>query len=132
MAEEPQPSSLVEGATEESTLPTNAEDRKAAAALSSLDARGDDEEETSAKSKDVDTAALNKAMKNLDVKADKADVYKGKIEAADINLVVSTCCSGYWKEMGMGLEALGISSGRADTLYRLQSLSCQRSKLRSY
>jgi hypothetical protein len=89
MAEEPQPSTLVEGATEESTLPTNAEDRKAAAALSSLDARGDDDDENSGKSKDVDTAALDKAMKNLDVKASKADVYKGKIEAADVNLVVS-------------------------------------------
>lgn len=90
MAEEPQPSTLVEGATEESTLPTNAEDRKAAAALSSLDARGDDDdEEASSKSKDVDTAALDKAMKSLDVKASKADVYKGKIEAEDVKLVVS-------------------------------------------
>ncbi|KAE9972972.1 hypothetical protein Vi05172_g5052 [Venturia inaequalis] len=88
MAEEPQPDTLVEGVTEESTLPTNAEDRKAAAALSALDARGDDDEETSEK-KDVDTAALDKAMKNLDVKASKADVYKGKIDAADVNLVVS-------------------------------------------
>lgn len=89
MAEEPQPDTIVEGVTEESTLPTNAEDRKAAAALSALDARGDDDEETSGK-KDVDTAALDKAMKNLDVKASKADVYKGKIDAADVNLVVST------------------------------------------
>ncbi|QDS69031.1 hypothetical protein FKW77_009681 [Venturia effusa] len=86
MAEEPQPDTIVEGATEESTLPTNAEDRKAAAALSSLDARGDDEE-TSEK-KDVDTAALDKAMKNLNVKASKTEVYKGKIDAADVNLVV--------------------------------------------
>lgn len=90
MAEEPQPDTIVEGATEESTLPTNAEDRKAAAALSSLDARGeDDEEETSGTGKDVDTVALDKAMKNLDVKASKADVYKGKIDAADVSLIVS-------------------------------------------
>lgn len=93
MAEEPQPDTIVEGVTEESTLPTNAEDRKAAAALSALDARGDDDEETSEK-KDVDTTALDKAMKNLDVKASKADVYKGKIEAADVNLVVSTWTTG--------------------------------------
>ena len=105
MAEEPQPSTIVEGATEESTLPTNAEDRKAAAALSSLDARGDDDDETSGRSKDVDTAALDKAMKNLDVKASKADAYKGKIDAADINLVVSIPV--WWQY----LDTVGVQRG---------------------
>jgi hypothetical protein len=85
MAEEPQPNALVEGATEESTLPTNAEDRKAAAALSSLDTHN--EEDTG---KDVDTEALGKAMKNLDVKdgAKKAELAKVKIDAGDVALLV--------------------------------------------
>jgi hypothetical protein len=108
MAEEPQPSTLVEGATEESTLPTNAEDRKAAAALSSLDARGDDDEEASSKGKDVDTAALDKAMKNLDVKASKADVYKGKIEAEDVKLVVSIPT---WISFNVGRVKLTFRTG---------------------
>jgi hypothetical protein len=86
MAEEPQPSSLAEGATEESTLPTNAEDRKAAAALSSLDTHNEDDT-----GKDVDTEALGKAMKNLDVKdaAAKKSEVKVKIEVADVTLLVS-------------------------------------------
>jgi hypothetical protein len=87
MAEEPQPSSLTEGATEESTQPTNAEDRKAAAALSSLDTHNEDDT-----GKDVDTEALGKAMKNLDVKdaGKKAEAAKVKIEAADVTLLVSS------------------------------------------
>jgi len=90
MAEEPQPSNVQEGANEESTLPTNAEDRKAAAALSSLDARGDDDDTPS--KKDVDAEALGKAMKDLDdkdgAKAQEAAAKKVKIDAADVALLV--------------------------------------------
>ncbi|KAF2436988.1 hypothetical protein EJ08DRAFT_577717 [Tothia fuscella] len=81
---EPQPSNIAEGASEEPALPTNAEDRKAAAALSSLDANA--EEETG---KDVDTEALGAAMKNLDVKeGKKAELAKVKVEAVDVTLLV--------------------------------------------
>lgn len=90
MAEEPQPPTVREGAEDPPALPANAEDRKAAAALSSLDAR--DEDESTAKGKDVDTEALGKAMKSLDVKdsGKKAETpaKKVKIEAADVSLLV--------------------------------------------
>jgi hypothetical protein len=87
MAEEPQPDSIVEGATEESTLPTNAEDRKAAAALSSLDNTHAEDDG----GKDVDSEALGAAMKNLDVKdgGKKAEAAKVKVEAVDVTLLVS-------------------------------------------
>jgi len=86
MAEEPQPNDVHEGITQ---APLHAEDRRAAAALSSLETQHDDEEGTA---KAVDTEALGKAMKNLDVKdksATKEVVKKVKIEAADVNLLVS-------------------------------------------
>jgi len=86
MAEEPQPSDIQEGATEVQAPTGTAEDRKAAAALSSLDAQ---EDESSGK-KEVDTKALGEAMKNLNVQA-KADEEKKKvvkIEPADVSLLV--------------------------------------------
>ncbi|KAI9754391.1 MAG: hypothetical protein M4579_004729 [Chaenotheca gracillima] len=64
---EPQPPNTHEGADlEEETpaLPKSAEDRKAAAAMSSVSAREDDGEATG---RDVDQEALGKAMKNLSV-----------------------------------------------------------------
>jgi hypothetical protein len=95
MAEEPQPHNVQEGATEEAPLPSNAEDRKAAAALSSLDARGE-EDDAGAKGKHVDTEALGKAMKNLDVgakgkksAAPAAPAKRVKIDPADVGLLVS-------------------------------------------
>ncbi|KZF26186.1 hypothetical protein L228DRAFT_7186 [Xylona heveae TC161] len=72
---EPQPSSVHEGATTgaeideneaTSNIPKSAEDRATAAAMSSLDTRGA-EEESVAPSKQLDSEALGKAMKNLNV-----------------------------------------------------------------
>ncbi|KAI1077326.1 hypothetical protein F5B20DRAFT_583321 [Whalleya microplaca] len=91
---EPQPRSVNEGATagdvedEVQTTAKSAEDRKAAAALASLDARGDD----AASSGQVDQEAASKAMKSLGnastAAGDKKDVKKVKVEAADVALLV--------------------------------------------
>jgi hypothetical protein len=90
MASEPQPSAVHEGADLDSEpVPTNAEDRKTAAALSSLEGRDEDDSKTG---KDVDTEALGKAMKNLDVSKDGKTVEKKKVikvEAVDVALLVS-------------------------------------------
>jgi hypothetical protein len=87
MAEEPQPSNIQEGASDAPAPTGSAEDRKAAAALSTLDAQGD---EDSGK-KEVDTKAMENAMKNLNVKDQKdgeAQKKAIKIEAGDVNLLV--------------------------------------------
>ncbi|KAK3643331.1 hypothetical protein LTR56_010287 [Elasticomyces elasticus] len=58
---EPQPANVQEGADAPDVLPANAEDRKAAQAMSSLDVKGEDD----AAPKEMDLKALNDAMKNL-------------------------------------------------------------------
>jgi hypothetical protein len=80
MASEPPSKAGVNEAEETAPLPTSAEDRKAAAALSKLDARGDDDSATA--SKEVDADALGKAMKNLSVGGGESDE-KGKAEAKE-------------------------------------------------
>jgi hypothetical protein len=84
---EPQPSDIKEGASD-APAPTagSAEDRKAAAALSTMDAQGDDE----VGKKEVDSKAVEKAMKNLSVKDGKGEAQRKtvKIEASDVNLLV--------------------------------------------
>src|SRR5689334_17698270 len=95
MAEDRQPPNVTEGATagdvEDEVQPTakSAEDRKAAAALSKLD-RADDE---SAPSREVDQEAMKNAMSALDgasaKPADKKEVKKVKVDAADVALLVS-------------------------------------------
>jgi hypothetical protein len=100
---ETQPPKVVEGATpgdvedEVADVPKNAEDRKAAAALSSLDSREDD----SATGKDVDQEAVRKAMSRLagpsaataelkNTASEKKEVKKViKVDQADVALVVS-------------------------------------------
>jgi hypothetical protein len=91
---EPQPKTVHEGATsgdvedEVTATAKSAEDRKAAAALASLDARGDDAGNSSA----VDQDAANKAIKSLGgaaPAADKKEVKKVKVDAADVALLVS-------------------------------------------
>ena len=80
---EPQPPTVHEGATgdiedtEDHKIPKSAEDRKAAAALSSVSAHNDD---TSQPAKDVDQEALGKAIKNLDISDDskKQPVFEKK------------------------------------------------------
>lgn len=103
MAEEPLPSDIQEGPEDPASLPANAEDRKAAKAMSKLDTRGDDEE-THPK-KEMDIKALNDAMKNLGVQEQGkqtqtgagADVKKVeapkpllKVDQADVTLLVSS------------------------------------------
>ncbi|KAI9715446.1 MAG: hypothetical protein M1812_005922 [Candelaria pacifica] len=98
---EPQPPNTHEGADIEDpdppTVPKSAEDRKAAAALSSLDARNDDESTTTNKQL-VDQEALGKAMKNLEIagsakkgsgKTVKREEKKAvKVDTADVALLV--------------------------------------------
>lgn len=101
-----QPAKVVEGATTgdvDDDVPStaaakSAEDRKAAAALSNLDATADD----AAASRNIDQDAVNKAMKNLDTAAGAHSaagaapasgaalpVRKNvKIDAADVALLV--------------------------------------------
>ena len=100
MAEEPQPTDLQEGAEQPESLPANAEDRKAAKAMSKLDTRG--EEEPAQPKKEVDLKALNDAIKNLGVapqqqqekplakkKEEEAPKVLIKVDQADVALLVS-------------------------------------------
>lgn len=90
MAEDRQPASVTEGADVEDENPVakSAEDRKAQAALSKLDAKDDDE----STSKEVDQDAVNRAVNNLGGdagKSEKKEVKKIKVDAADVALLVS-------------------------------------------
>lgn len=94
---EPQPPNVTEGADAPDALPANAEDRKAAQAMSSLDAKGEDE---AAPKKEIDLKALNDAMKNLGVvqqspttaatpvKKEEAPKKLVKVDQADVALLV--------------------------------------------
>src|SRR5277367_1781540 len=108
---EAQPPTIVEGATTgdiEDEIPQaakSAEDRKAAAALSSLDAPREDD---SASTKDVDQEAVRKAMDRLAVTTaaagegkkkenEKKEVKKAvKVDQADVALVVSASIISEW------------------------------------
>ena len=82
---EPQPTAVHEGAADPHAPTSTAEDRKAVAALSALDAL---ESENGAK-KEIDGKALDKAMKGLNVKDKKdGDKKNVKVEAADVTLLV--------------------------------------------
>lgn len=83
MAEEPQPPTIQEGADPEDDAPIlppkSAEDRKTAAALSSLDKRGDEDDEgTSGAKSQLDQEALGKAMSRLEVGGKKSGESAGK------------------------------------------------------
>jgi hypothetical protein len=96
MASEPPAKAGPNEAEETAPVPTSAEDRKAAEALSKLDARGDDE--SAAPAKEVDADALGKAMKNLSVVEGSAEKDAGakkevekkkiKVDTADVTLLV--------------------------------------------
>ncbi|KAH7381714.1 hypothetical protein BKA66DRAFT_122761 [Pyrenochaeta sp. MPI-SDFR-AT-0127] len=82
---EPQPSEVKEGAADPHAPTGTAEDRKAAAALESLDAQDDAGEK-----KEVDSKALDQAMKGLNVKDTKVKEKRVvKIDAADVALLVA-------------------------------------------
>ena len=81
---EPQPPAVQEGTAKPHAPTGTADDRKAAAALSTLDAQDD-----GGVTKEVDGKALDKAVKGLSIEDTKADEKKNvKIELADINLLV--------------------------------------------
>lgn len=94
MAEDRQPADIVEGATagdvedEVASMAKSAEDRKAAAAMSKLDTRGDDD---GAQANQVDQEAVKNAMNALGSSStDKKEIKKAvKVDAADVNLLVS-------------------------------------------
>lgn len=114
---EAQPSNIAEGATTgdiDEEIPVaakSAEDRKAAAALSSLDSRVDE----SANTKDVDQAAIKKAMERLGGSGatngtaakkedDKKVVKKAvKVDAADVTLLVRL----FWAARGLRTVSCG-------------------------
>lgn len=76
---EPQPPNIHEGADfddEAIPKPASKEDAKAAAALSSLDARGDDDDKTGKKS-EADQKALGEAMSRLAILGDKSKESSG-------------------------------------------------------
>ncbi|RMZ72226.1 Huntingtin-interacting K [Pyrenophora seminiperda CCB06] len=84
---EPQPSTVKEGAADPHAPTSTAEDRKAAAALSTLDAQ---EGTDNGEKKEVDSKALDKAMKGLGVKSSEQGEKKSvKIEASDVTLLVN-------------------------------------------
>jgi hypothetical protein len=117
---EPQPSSVHEGAADPHAPTSTAEDRKAAAALSTLDAQ----EDTSEK-KEVDTKALDKAMKGLGVQDKKGEesVKKVvKVEAADVNLLV-----------GLVAVERAVLDGAWDwaDIHRLRNSRCRSRRRRS-
>lgn len=83
---EPQPPHIREGADVDDETPAvlaSAEDRKAAAALSSLDARGEDDEGTSKKT-NLDQEALGKAMSRLELVSKGKESNKGKSKAGEV------------------------------------------------
>ncbi|KAI9660306.1 MAG: hypothetical protein M1821_009656 [Bathelium mastoideum] len=124
---EPQPATVHEGAdpdaveaAENPSVPASAEDRKAAAALSSLETHGGaEDEEASRKKLNVDADALGKAMRNLEIVAGEGkgkakgaagqeakkqeEVKKVKVDAKDVSLVV---------------EQLDLSKAKATDLLR--------------
>lgn len=119
MAEEPQPPGIHEGVdpTEEKPAtapPASAEDRKAAAALSSLDNQNDDSAAQTSKAKNIDQEALAKAISRLELstgakvepsaqsenmkqfeerrrkrREEKERLAKVKVDAGDVGLLVS-------------------------------------------
>ena len=97
MAEEPQPSNIQEGADPPDALPANAEDRKAAKAMSSLESNRIEDD---APKREVDLKALNDAITKLGggdqkkpeaVKKDEGPTKPlVKVDAADVALLVSS------------------------------------------
>ncbi|KAJ2982044.1 hypothetical protein NUW58_g6531 [Xylaria curta] len=102
---EPQPRTISEGATggdveEEVTKAKSAEDRKAAAALASMDSNGD-----GAQSAEVDAAAVSKLGTAVPVSVEKKEVKKVKVDAADVALLsrrAAVLCLGLVKTASAG------------------------------
>ncbi|KAI9831142.1 MAG: hypothetical protein M1819_005230 [Sarea resinae] len=122
---EPQPSQVHEGATGpraaeieegDAAQPKSAEDRKTAAALSSLDARGDDDAATG---KEIDTEALGKAMKILDVGGKAASVKKTvKDEGKEKEEKRKAAIKVKAEDVGFLVEELELTKAKATDLLR--------------
>jgi len=114
---EPQPADVHEGATDPHAPTGTAEDRKAAAALSTLDVQ----EDAGAK-KEVDKNALDKAMKGLDIKDKKGEEKKTvKVEPADVNLLV-----GGHHGLGRSVELIDLRSRNSRCRNRKRRNCCAR------
>ncbi|KXL42369.1 hypothetical protein M433DRAFT_66072 [Acidomyces richmondensis BFW] len=113
MAEEPQPPNVQEGVDPPDVLPANAEDRKAARALSSLDQKPD---EDAAPKKEIDLKALNNAMKTLGVsqeqKTSGTNMTAAKKEAPKKMIKVDQ------SDVALLVEQLDISKTKATDLLR--------------
>ena len=117
MAEEPQPPTIQEGIDPEGPPPpTGADARKAAAALSSLDARGDEDETAQSSTvKNIDQEALVNAISRLELSSGKVTPggeeqkkreaerrkererrAKIKVDAVDVGLLVSGVIGSFW------------------------------------
>lgn len=114
---EPQPAGVQEGIDpEDPPAPTGGDARKAAAALSTLDQRG---EETSAPTKNIDQEALSNAINRLELSSGKVTPggeqqkekeaearkekerrAKVKVDAGDVGLLVSSLWGGKSKRRG--------------------------------
>jgi hypothetical protein len=94
MAEDRQTPNAGDVEDEVQSTAKSAEDRKAAAALSKLDARGDDE----SPAREVDQEAVKNAMSAIGgaggKPVEKKEVKKVKVDAADVTLLV--CSSLYF------------------------------------
>lgn len=118
---EPQPRNVKEGATtagdveEEVTKAKSAEDRKAAAALASMDSNGD-----GSSAADVDIAAASKAVRNLGTAApapgEKKEVKKIKIDPAEVQIIVSFNLP--WGEITF------LREGEGEGSFRFSACSC--------
>jgi len=98
-----QPPAVVEGATtgdvedEVKSTAKSAEDRKAAAALSNLEASGKEEGATSGVDQEAAANAINALGGAAPEKpADKKEIKKVKIDSADVALLVSLFTIKYW------------------------------------
>jgi hypothetical protein len=113
---EPQPPAVQEGAAEPHAPTGTADDRKAAAALSTLDAQDD-----SSVTKEVDGKALDKAVKGLSIKDTKADEKKNvKVELADVNLLVGASAEQVLVDMtdDAQIKELDLSNQKATDLLK--------------
>ncbi|KAI4248215.1 MAG: hypothetical protein L6R42_009374 [Xanthoria sp. 1 TBL-2021] len=149
MAEEPQPPNIHEGVdpTEESPAtapPASAEDRKAAAALSSLDNQNDDSAAQTTKAKNIDQEALAKAISRLELstgakvepsgqsenmkqfeerrrkrREEKERLAKVKVDAGDVALLVSYLAL---------CEQRGSEDWKANGRVKIQELDLSKTK----
>ena len=78
MAEEPQPSNIQEGASTSTAPAPSGDAAKEAAALSALDARGEDEDAKPSNKLAIDQEALGKAISRLEVSAGEGAAGKVK------------------------------------------------------